>query len=105
MSEGRIGKGGQCDLQADLLAGLDAETWLLERLKAHGIDPYAPAGPFDGLADRLAYVIAANRYGPVVAGRHQGKPETYEQFVLRAFGIKLKDVPRDTVSNTKQSTG
>lgn len=91
-AESREGK----DAQGDLLSTIRAEDWLLNRLTEQGIDVYAGAGPYKNLRDRLAQAIVVNRYGPVVAGRHNGKPETYEQFVLRVFDIKLKDVPRET---------
>jgi hypothetical protein len=90
--QGREGK----DVQGDLLSLFRAEDWLLNRLKEQGIDVYASNGQFNRLRDRLAQVIVENRYGPVLVGRHNGKPETYEQFVLRVFDIKLKDVPRET---------
>jgi hypothetical protein len=91
------------EAQPDLLAApLDAETWLLERLKQHGIDVYASTGQFDSLPDRLAHVIAQSGFGPIVAGRHHGKPETYAQFVLRAFGIKLSKTPKQNA--TQEST-
>lgn len=80
----------------------DPETWLAERLKARGIDIYASKQEFGSFGNRLAHAIVSNRYGPIVAGRHNGKPETYEQFVLRALGIKLKDV---ALTPPKRSTG
>jgi hypothetical protein len=84
----------QQELQPDLLADLDAETWLLNRLKQQAIDVYAHGDRYTRLRDRLAQVIVDNRYGLVVVGRHDGKPETYEQFVLRVFDIKLKDLEK-----------
>ena len=81
-----------------------AEEWLKDRLQAHGIDIYASGDQFASFRERLAHAVAMNRYGSVIAGRHNGKPETYEQFVERALGIKLKDVPRGaSASQTKQS--
>lgn len=75
--------------QPDILAPLAAESWLLERLKDHGVDVYA-GGPFETLRDRLAHVLVTERMGSVVVGRHGGKPETYEQLFERVFGITLK---------------
>jgi hypothetical protein len=74
---------------------MDAENWLLERLKQHGIDVYV-AGEFATLQARLGHVIVTNRYGPVVAGRHNGKPETYAQLFERMYGTPLPTVPRGT---------
>lgn len=87
------GKGGE-GLQADLLTGLDAETWLLNRLKNHGVDVYAHGPVFDSLRERVATAIVENRFGLVVVGRHNGKPETYEALFERLFGLKLKDVAK-----------
>lgn len=76
--------------QKDLLAPVDSETWLLNRLKQHGIDVYD--GEFDCLRDRVAWAIVSYGYGPIVAGRHNGKPETYEQLIERMYAAKLKDI-------------
>lgn len=77
----------------------DPEMWLAERLKAHGIDIYFP-GDFDALRDRLAYAIRTNRCESVIAGRRDGKPESYAQVFERVYGMKVEDVPR----GAKQST-
>jgi hypothetical protein len=84
---------------------MTAEDWLLERLKQHGIDVYVD-GEFPTLAARLGHVIVTNRYGPVVAGRHNGKPETYAQLYERIYGEPLPAVPRgtDTKLNKRAKT-
>lgn len=85
-------------------AAADAESWLLQRLQQHGVDVYSPKGPFSCLRDRLAQAILDNQFGPVVAGRHNGKPEAYSDLFQRIYGIKLTDAPRGTSdSQTKQS--
>lgn len=84
----QTGSGGK-DAQADLLAPPTAESWLLERLKQHGVDVYQ-GGPFATLRDRLAWVLVTERMGPVVVGRREGKPETYEELFERVFGVTLK---------------
>jgi hypothetical protein len=68
----------------------DPEVWILERLQDHGIDPYID-GEFAELRDRLAEVIVRNRFGSAVAGRHNQRPETYEQLFLRVYGLTPKD--------------
>lgn len=68
---------------------IDPESWLLQRLQQHGVDVYAPPGPFDCLRDRLAQAIVDNQFGTVVVGRHDGKPERYEQLFERIYGTKL----------------
>lgn len=78
---------------------IDPEQFLLERLKDHGVDVYAPAGPFECLRDRLAQVIVDNRFGSVVAGRHNGKPERYEDLFQRIYGTKLPAQKREAVQS------
>lgn len=73
---------------------VDPEQFLLQRLKDHGIDVNAPAGPFNTLRDRLAQVIVDNHFGSVVVGRHNGKPERYEQIFERIYGTKLPSLRR-----------
>lgn len=68
---------------------IDPEQFLLERLKDHGVDVYAPVGPFECLRDRLAQAIVDNQFGSIVAGRHNGRPERYEDLFLRIYGAKL----------------
>lgn len=84
---------GKGKIQCDLLTPLEGENWLLERLKDHGIDVYVDI-PFETLRDRLAHAITSYGYGPVVAGRHNGKPETYEQLFERLYSAKLKNVAK-----------
>jgi hypothetical protein len=75
------------------MSDIDPETFLLERLKQHGVDVYA-GGPFECLRDRLGTAIIENRFGMVIVGRSNGKPESYEALFERIYGVKLKDVPR-----------
>jgi hypothetical protein len=86
----RSGQEAKGSPQADLLSGLEDETWLLNRLTYQGLDVYVDK-PFDTLRDRLAHAIREYRYGPIIAGRHNGKPETYEACFERIYGVKLKD--------------
>lgn len=74
---------------------MDPEVWILERLKQHGIDVYIE-GEFPTLQARLGHVIVANKFGSVVVGRHNGKPETYEQLFERIYVTRLPSVPRGT---------
>lgn len=91
--KGREGK----DSQVDLLAlETDPEGWLINRLKWHGVDIYA--GSYACWRDRIGNSILNNRFGMVVVGRHNGKPETYEQVFERIYNLKLKDVPRGTAA-------
>jgi len=90
------------DGQGDLLAPVDAETWLLNRLVQHGIDVYVD-GPFECLRDRLAHALVAYRYGPVVVGRHEGKPETYEQLFERMYGLTLKAAAKAKAGADRQA--
>ena len=77
--------------QANLLAPVDAETWLLNRLQQHGVDVYA-GGPFTCLRDRLAHAIVTYQHGPVIAGRGpNGRPESYEALFARMYSVTLKD--------------
>lgn len=73
----------------------DAEVWMLERLKQHGVDVYV-AGEFPTLGDRLGHVISLNNFRTIVAGRHNNRPETYGQLFERMYGKKLPTVPRET---------
>jgi len=96
-------KGGKGrEPQGDLLASVGAESWIMERLKEQGCDVYMD-GEFGSLRERIAYVIATYRYGPIVVGRHMGKPETYEQFVLRVFDLKLKDVVKQVRASRQEA--
>ena len=67
---------------------MNPEAWLSNRLQSHGVDIYA-GGPFASLRERIAYVIVTNRYGAVVCGRHDGKPETYAEVFERIYGASL----------------
>lgn len=78
----------------------DPELWLAERLQQHGIDIYA-GGNFQTLRDRLEHAIITNRFGPIVAGRHQGKPENYSQLFERMYGCKPRDLTSQHNSNRK----
>lgn len=73
----------------------DPELWLADRLKQHGVDIYA-GGEFASFRDRLARAIITNKFGTVIAGRHEKKPESYGELFERIYGIKLNDVPRGT---------
>lgn len=66
------------------------ENGLLERLKQQGLDVYMD-GEFDCMRDRLAHVIRAYRYAPIIVGKRNGKPESYEQLFERIYGVALKD--------------
>jgi hypothetical protein len=82
----------------------DAEAWLAARLQEHGVDIYA-GGEFPTLRDRLAHAIVSSGSQATVVGRHEGKPETYEQFVLRVFGISLKDLEKPHSSRARKMGG
>lgn len=79
--------------QGDLLRPYEAETFLLNRLQDHGIDVYS-GGDFESLRQRIATVLTENRYGLVVVGRHNGKPENYEQLYERVYAVKPKDAAK-----------
>jgi hypothetical protein len=73
----------------DLFTHLEAETWLAERLKAHGCDIYA-GGPYAAYADRLGACIVRNGLACVIVGRNpDGKPESYAQLFQRIAGKAL----------------
>lgn len=92
MTESGKDKEGQ---QPDLLAPeVDPEGWLINRLKWHGVDIYA--GQYTCWRDRLGHSILNNRFGMVIAGRHNGKPETYEAVFERIYGITLKDLAKQS---------
>lgn len=65
------------------------QSWVQRRLVAQ------ITAIFEGLTDpqlrweRIRQVISANGFGPVILGRHDGKPETYAQFFERVFGEPL----------------
>ena len=80
----------------------DVETWLIERLKYHGVDLYA--GEFKSLQERLGHTIVVNEVACVIAGRYEGKPKTYGEVFEKLYSAKLPKVPRGTELNTKQST-
>lgn len=72
----------------------DRQEWLVNSLQARSVDIYAPPGPFDSLRDRLGQAIVDNGFGPVIAGRHNGKPESYADLFERIYGTKLPKAPR-----------
>ncbi len=85
-----------------LFAQVDAETWLLERLKAQGHDPYV-GGPYATHADRLGACIVRNGLACVIAGRGPDRrPETYAACFERLFGQPL--VPKQSKSNLPRGT-
>jgi hypothetical protein len=73
----------------------DVETWLIERLKYHGVDVYA--GDFETLQERLGYVIVINQVACVIAGRYEGKPKSYGEIFEKLYSTKLPKVPRTEV--------
>lgn len=77
-----------------LLFNLEAEAWLTERLKDHGINLYADGPIFPHFRDRLRKVITDNRIGPVIVGRREGRPESYSACFERLYGEAL--VPKSS---------
>ena len=81
---------------------LEAESWLGERLKAHGCDLYADGPVFAHFRDRVRKVILDNGMACVIVGRHDNKPESYAQTFQRLYGEPLgKKTPRGTNTTTK----
>ncbi len=92
----------------DSLTAADAEQWLAERLKDHGIDIYV-GDAYPTYADRLGAAIVRNGIQCVIVGRNPDrKPESYASFFERIVGKRLPkkvdDAPRGTVPNTTQAT-
>lgn len=73
----------------DLFTAIDAESWLTQRLKDHGCDPYS-GGPNPEYRDRLRAAILDNGMQRVIVGRHAGKPENYAQSFERLYGEPLE---------------
>ncbi len=72
-----------------LLANLESEAELGERLKQHGCDIYA-GGPYATYADRLGAAIVREGMQGVIVGRGpDGKPEAYAQAYRRLCGKAL----------------
>ena len=82
----------------DLLACVESEDYLAERLKQHGCDIYA-GGPYATYRDRLGACILRNSMQAVIVGRApNGKPETYADCYQRIYGKALpKLAPKNTV--------
>lgn len=82
----------------DLLAQVDTEDWLEERLQQHGCDIYA-GGPYATRADRIAACILSNGMRTVLIGcGPDGKPEKYAECYERFHGKALpKLAPKNTV--------
>jgi hypothetical protein len=88
----------------DLLTELEAETWLAERLKAHGCDIYA-GGPYASYADRLGAAIVRNGLACVIVGRGKdGKPESYAQLFQRIAGKALPKKITDGPTQHQKAT-
>jgi hypothetical protein len=72
-----------------MIPSLDAETWLVARVKAH------ITGIFDGATDpsirkdRMRRVLRDNGLDCVIAGNKNGKPETYAEVFRRLYGEAL----------------
>jgi hypothetical protein len=83
----------------------NAEQWLSERLQRHGVDIYAD-GPFTTLCERFAHAIVSFQCADDLAGRRDGRIESFGQVFERIYGLKPNDVPRGTPLNnsTQQST-
>lgn len=91
--------GGAAMSAPDLFTQVDAETWLLERLKVGGHDPYA-GGPYASLAERLGACIVRNGIACVIAGRGPDRrPETYQACFERLFQQPL--VPKAARAQSK----
>jgi hypothetical protein len=73
-----------------LLAQVNAESWLGQRLLEHGCDVYRYGPETDSYRERLRQTILDNGMGAVIVGRHDGKPETYAQTFERLYGEPLK---------------
>ena len=72
---------------------IQEEHELAERLKAHGIDIYA-GGEYPSLRDRLAHAIVRERFGTVIAGRHDHRPETYGGWFERLYSCRAEQIAR-----------
>lgn len=72
-----------------VIPSLDAEVWLIARVKAH------ITGIFDGETspqirrDRMRRVLRDNGLDCVIAGTKEGKPETYAEIFRRLYGEAL----------------
>lgn len=86
---GTEGNSSQSHATPDLFTHLEGETWLAERLKAHGCDLYA-GGPFEHYRDRLRATILANGVQRVILGRNKaGMLEDYAQAFERLYAEPL----------------
>jgi hypothetical protein len=81
-----------------LSVNVEAEDWLLERLKQHGCDPYDHAAVFACNRDRLRTTILNNGISRAICGRHDGKPENYRECFERLYGEPLDPPSRKTKS-------
>lgn len=79
------------------------ETFLAQRLQEHGVDIY-PGDEYPSYRDRLGCAILRSRYGDVIAGRHEGKPETYSALFERIYGVALKDIPRPLAQRAREAS-
>ena len=77
------------------MSAWDAEQWLSERLQRHGVDVYA-GGPFETLRERFAHASVSFQCADDLAGRRDGRIESFGQVFERIYGVKPNDVPRGT---------
>jgi hypothetical protein len=72
-----------------VIPNLDAEIWLVSRVRQH------ITGIFDGVTDpqirkdRMRTAIKNNGLDCVIAGNKDGKPETYAEVYRRLYGEAL----------------
>ena len=71
------------------MATHEAEAWLAEKLKQHGVDIYYDAGEFPSFRERLRAAILRYQVAHVIVGRHAGRTETYLHTFERLYGVPL----------------
>lgn len=68
---------------------LDAELWLADRLKSHGIEIFDGDTTRKARAERTRQAILENKLAAIVLGKHQGELENYAIAFERVYGEPL----------------
>lgn len=74
------------DLKTD---SVDAELWLIGRLRNHVAQIFTAETDPDTRRERLRRAIVNAELDDIIVGKHDGKPENYAQVYERIYGVPL----------------
>lgn len=67
----------------------EGEAWLARRLEQHGANVFEGDTTQQTRCERFRQIILSNGFSSVTVGRRAGKPESYQQYFERLYGVPL----------------